>query len=177
MNYSALTTFMSDDSLKKHLAHMKTKKLEHSIIEKSIPEIKGRSVREIFEMNLKRSVKTEIIERLQYIKSHETFFASFVSAAAPCPRIKKFYSSEDSFCYEILELARRHDTGFVYVFSDKHARPTVKHSEGTPLVYINEIPRLAIDLYEHSFIFDYGFERERYLRAAIAHIDLSRLFE
>ena len=116
-------------------------------------------------------------EKLQNIKSHESYFSSFTELAKPCPELKRHYSSEDAFCYEVLELAREYNGGFIYIFSNGRIRPTVKHSENAPFVYVKEMPTLAIDLFEHSYFLDYGFEREKYLRAAIGHLNLTLLFQ
>lgn len=177
MQISALNTFLSEDNIKRHVGYMKRLRHEYSILEKSIAEIKGKTPSEISGMNLKRSIKNEIIAKIQQIKSHETYFSSFLETPRPCPELKKFFSSENAFCFEVLELAKAHTDGFIYVFSPAQSRPTVKHSTNAPFVYVREEPTLALDLAEHSYFLDYGFEREKYLRAAIGHLNLPLLFE
>ena len=38
-----------------------------------------------------------------------------------------------------------------------------------------EKPLVAIDLAEHAYFGDYGFCREEYIKAAILHLDLSKI--
>ena len=40
---------------------------------------------------------------------------------------------------------------------------------------IMEKPLVAIDLAEHAYFGDYGFCREEYIKAAILHLDLSKI--
>ncbi len=175
MDYSSMLTFLTEDNIKNHLSYMRNLKLKHSIVEKSLPEIKGKSPREISRTDMKKSLKSEILPNVINIKSHETYFRSFSSSPSPCREIKKYYSSEDSFCYEALNLAKETDYGFIYVIINERGRPEIKHSGTLPYVYIRENPILALDLYEHAYFSDYGFSRDEYLRSAIAHFDLSKV--
>lgn len=175
MDYSAMLTFLTEDNIKRHFSYMRTLKLKYSILEKSLPEIKGKTPLEISRMSLKKSVKSEILPNLVSIKSHETYFRSFTANPAPCREIKKFYSSEDAFCYEAFTIAREFDYGFVYVIIDERGRLEIKHTSTLPYVHLREEPILALDLYEHAYFLDYGFSRDEYLRSAISHFNLSKL--
>jgi superoxide dismutase len=63
--------------------------------------------------------------------------------------------------------------GFVFVFVDERGRPIINHSDNIKRVRL--APRLAIDISEHAYFLDYRFEKERYLRSAIANLNLSLL--
>ena len=50
-----------------------------------------------------------------------------------------------------------------------------KCSEKNGEHFIKGEPRLAIDLCEHAYFIEYGFDKERYLEDLLRHLDLSRL--
>lgn len=170
-----MLSFLSEGSIKAHIEYLRGERLRHSIDEKSFPEIKGKSIAEISRMNLKRTVKSEIIKRLTNIKLHECYFSSFCEAQAPYKPIKKFYSSEDAFLYEILTLARESEHGFIYVTSGERKRPEIKLSIENPAALLRDVPILALDISEHAYFADYSFDKEKYLRGALSHLDISKL--
>ena len=47
MNLNAMNLFLSEENIKRHLEHLRTQKLKYSILEKSVPELKGKSIKEI----------------------------------------------------------------------------------------------------------------------------------
>jgi superoxide dismutase len=62
---------------------------------------------------------------------------------------------------------------FVFVFVDEKGRPIIIHSDN--IKRVKNVPRLAVDISEHAYFLDYRFEREKYLRSAIANLNLSLL--
>ncbi len=173
----ALRTFLTEENIRLHKDYLRQQKLRYSILEKSIPEIKGKSITEIHKMNLKKSLRAEILPLMQDIAAHETYFHSFSKESSPCKALKKYYSSEAGFCYELFQLARAEIGGFLFVFLDNRARPVAKLSSDTPFAYVTEQPVLALDLCEHAYFADYGFDRDEYLRRAIASLNLAKLCE
>lgn len=176
MNPSVLEAFLTKDNIDEHLSHFRTQRLKYSILEKSIPEIKGKTVREIYRMRLKQEIKSEVLPCINSIVCHKIYFSSFCKNPAPCARIREFYISDDSFLYEILELGRRYDCGFILVGYGTHDKPymTVYQDFSD---YIPEGVVLALDLCEHAYFLDYRFEKERYLKAALARLDRGKLAE
>ena len=175
MNYNPMLTFLSEGSIKSHIEYLRGERLRHSIEEKSFPEIKGKSPKEISSMNIKKSIKSEILPRLVNIKLHENYFSSFSSTPTTCKPIKKFYSSEDAFLYEILNIAKGAEYGFLYITADERRTPRIRLSVESDRVFVREFPILSLDLCEHAYFPDYSFDRDKYLRAALAHLDLSKL--
>ena len=39
------------------------------------------------------------------------------------------------------------------------------------------LPCLCVDVCEHAYLQDYGFEKEAYVRAAVAHLDVAKLLK
>lgn len=175
MKYEPMLSFLGEDTLRAHAEYLRGERLRHSIDEKSIAQIKGRTPREISSMNIKRSIREEVVKRLVNIKLHDCYFASYTLTPAPCPLIKKHYSSENGFLYEAEELALSADWGFLYVALDERKVPRSYLSGSNPRTFIKDTPILALDLCEHAYFSDYSFDRKRYVRAALAHLDLSKL--
>lgn len=175
MNYKPMLSFLSEDSIKAHNAYLKNLSSRHSVEEKSLPFIKGKSAFEISKMNIDKRVKSEILPLLFDIELHCAYFDSFTENPLPCREIKRYFSSEDDFCYQILTLARRTEYGFVYVVKNSRGEPEIKSTkESQRLLY--QAPLLALDVCEHAYFSDYGFEREEYLKRALSHLDLTKLF-
>ena len=172
----AMLRFLSRDSILAHIDYMKELSLKYSIIEKSYPALAGKDIFKAKGSVIPRSVRGEAEELMRAILSHKIYFNSFAENLAPCPEIRKFYPSEDSFCYEVLSLARAFNGGFIYVFSGGGNSPRILHSSNIPRVFEREAPTLALDLSEHAYFADYGFERDKYLRAAVARLDIKKLF-
>ena len=168
--------FLSRDSILAHIDYMKNLRHKYSIIEKSYPTLSGRDIFKLKGRELPRSVRDEAAELMREYLSHKLYFSSFSENLTPCEKIKKYYTSEDAFCYEVLSLARAFNGGFIYVFSDGGSSPRILHSSKTPRVFEREAPTLALDLSEHAYFADYGFERDNYLKSAVARLDIGKLF-
>lgn len=175
MEFGAMRTFLSEENIKRHLSHLRTLRLRLSILEKSVTGIKGKSQREILSMSLSKAVKREIIPLLANINLHEAYFSSFSAEPRPSELVKKYHGSESSLCYKMKEAAKTLDHGFLYVFKDQRGRcdfGILKDLEALPLQIT---PILSVDLYEHAYFSDYGYDYESYLKGALSHLDFSKL--
>lgn len=105
------------------------------------------------------------------IRAHTLYFLSFRKEHIPCPRIKDGYGSENRFCFILSEYVKDMRSGFLYIYPMAH-RPFVGY--GTEEKHLNRA-LLAIDLWEHAYFLDYGFDFSSYLTAALSHLDFSRL--
>ena len=170
-----MLTFLSEGNLKAHLDYMKTMRSKHSILEKSLPDIKGKSAEEIFKMPLKRSLKNEILPNLISYELHKTYFSSFTDRCVPCELLRKHYGSESAFCYKLFEEARRLTHGYLYVYKDTRGRVSFRTASDADEIMIREKPLLLLDLFEHAYFTDYGYDYEKYIKNALAHLDFSRL--
>ena len=175
MDLSVMELFLSKDNILKHREYMDNLRCKHSVMEKSIPEIMGKKPCEIYRMRLKRSVKQEILPLLINYYSHMTFFDSFSKNDVRHPEIKRYFSSEDDFCYRALEYAKGIEYGFLYVYKDRRGNIKFVSSEEPNDIYAVTEPVLALDVCEHVYFADYGYRREEYLKAAIARLDIAKL--
>lgn len=170
-----ILTFLSQDNLTLHTSYIKRLKHKLSILEKSYEGIKGKSIRELMRAKLPSDIKTEALELLSDIESHKLFFDSFTDKHNKCNVIRGLYPSEESFLYEVYEKAMRSHGDFLYILLDTREHPLTVCDVGLLELYPRYTPKLCIDLSEHSYFLDYGFEREGYIRAAVSHLDLIKL--
>ncbi|MBQ8321063.1 MAG: hypothetical protein IJX92_01695 [Clostridia bacterium] len=175
MDSSAMELFLSKDNISKHREYTETLRCKHSVMEKSIPEIAGKTPLEIYRMSLKRSVKCEILPLLINYHSHLTFFDSFAKNDVRHPAIKRYFSSEDDFCYRALEYAKGIEYGFLYVYKDRRGNIKFASSGENNGMYLTTMPLLALDVCEHAYFADYGYRKEEYLKAAVARLDIAKL--
>ena len=168
-----MRSFLTEENILIHREYMKTLRLKHSIMEKSFPEIKDKSVFEIEKMRLPISCKEEILENLKDYISHELYFRSFSQSISVPDVIKMRYSSPEAFLYEIYLLASEKKQGFIYVLITNKGVPEILHSDD--IKRMRWMPRLALDISEHSYFLDYRFEKDRYIRSAISNMNLSLL--
>lgn len=175
MRLEGMRAFLSEDAISGHLAYYRRERCKYSILEKSIPEIRGKSLRELYKMPHSGDLGDEILSRANFLKSHELYFSSFCERRRVCCEIKKYYSSEAAFLYEISERALRMQGGFLYILRDKRGRPFAVSSED--LRFGRDFaPALALDMEEHAYFLDYRFNKERFISAALAAFDLNEIF-
>ena len=105
------------------------------------------------------------------IRSHEVYFSSFRRERGRCARICAAYGSENAFTFAVKEYADTKGACFLYVFPLRRY-PYVGFSVNERDAYR---AALCIDLFEHAYFHDYGFDRSAYLLAAISHLDLAAL--
>lgn len=107
------------------------------------------------------------------ILSHELYFSSFARQRRPCERARRGFGSESALCYELKCFALTKGSGFLYIVPLSRY-PYIGYSSRGADAYR---ARLCIDLFEHAYFLDYGFDFERYLCCALSHLDLCRLDE
>ena len=64
---------------------------------------------------------------------------------------------------------------FLFVYVDKNGIPKWSFSKEGNGEFVLFQPILSIDLYEHTYFLDYGFDKKRFIRTAISYLDISSL--
>ncbi len=168
--------FLSSDNVLKHKEFLKDLKLKYSVLEKSYPSIKGLSLEEINRARLQNEERREILALRSKIILHEIYFDSFCEEFHPSEAVKKSFGSEANFLYEIeREILKNEEYGFLLVFFDRKNRLNFKVANDFTDVLLNGTPILALDLFEHAYFSDYGFDRKRYVKAALSQFNLNKI--
>jgi Fe-Mn family superoxide dismutase len=167
--------FLSEESIEIHKEYLRSLTLKYSILEKSVNGIKDKSLKEITRQKLKREDKVCVLELLSEMSLHNIFFTSFREKSNNSSKIvSKSFGSEASLLHKLFKMGMDMRYGFLclYTINDKIQ---VYASENLTDLVIPVIPLLAIDVCEHAYFLDYRFDKERYLCAALSHLDLSKL--
>ena len=175
MDIGALNLFLSEENIKRHSDYLNTLSLKYSILEKSEPALIGKTMLEISRMRLAQDVKEDALRLLWNINSHKIYFKSFNANPQKSELLLKKYTSRESFLYSLFELAKGRENGFLFVYKDGGGAINVDISDQMGAAFLKWEPLLSIDLYEHAYFSDYLFNKERYLRAALAYLDTGRL--
>ena len=167
-----IEAFVSEEALRLHKEHLEVLRLKYSVMEKSFPEIKNKSVDQI--MRMRQKYKEEILDVRSKIICHELYFASFGEAYQSSASLRKDYRSEPSFLYELFCAAKDGDDDYIAVFSDKNKIKIKSLSKSTEIL---EIPNvlICIDLCEHAYFLDYGFDKKRYISNLLPYLNIAAL--
>ncbi len=171
---NCMELFLSAASIREHKEHLCELKHKASILKKSGIDFEKEAKGERCVVLLNSKERSKIEKLLHDIKMHEIYFSSFGQSFIPCPKVKERFGSENNFAYLVSRYAEEMTDGFVCVWSDRAGR--IRFSDSRELPKGAEI-HLAIDLYEHAYFKDYGFKKSAYVRAALAHLDFSRINE
>ncbi len=168
--------FLSQENVLKHKDYLKDAKLRFSVLEKSYPLIKGLDLRGIESLRILREVKNEA-ERLKgEIILHELYFDSFSDKFYKCEAARNSFGSEANFLYEIETCVMKSaECGFVVVFFDGKNRLNFRFGADLTDVLMKYTPLLSIDVWEHAYFSDFGFDRKRYLKNALSHLNFDKI--
>ena len=167
-----LDAFLSSAAIKEHKEYLERQRLKASIWNKSGYKTDESPMDGTKYKRMNFSEREELSRLLHDIKMHEVYFESFRQSYMPCPPICRFFGSENNFAYELSRFALGLRSGFACVILDRYGRISICDDRRLPSG--TEV-RLALDVCEHAYFRDYGFKKDKYVRAAIAHLDLSRL--
>ena len=172
MNTEPIRLFLTADNIRYHIDYYKLLKAKFSIYQKSIPELNDTNFKEIKNMGLNRQLAAEIRELFAEMKSHEIYFSSFTTQQTVNASILKHYSSKEAFLYDVLCCSVNSKSNFVYVGMFKN-KPVITDNaiESFDLYDV----KLAVDISEHAYFLDYRFDRERYIKNALTHLNLIKL--
>ena len=170
-----MNRFLSDESIALHSDYVRIKRLKYSIIESSVPRLKGAKIKDIYRMRIAPYDKRDALDLLSEIALHELFFASFSKAPYPASQtVRSAYGSEANFLNTIYKMATSLPYGFILVYS-LQGRVEIRECTDFKSAYYRSEPVLALDVCEHVYFSDYGFDKERYLSESLPYLDLTRL--
>ena len=170
-----MNNFLSDENIALHSEYQRNIRLKYSIFESSYPMLVGASMKDILHFRLSSRDKGEVTKLLAEMELHDVYFSSFGNERFPrSVNVADQYGSESAFLNELFRLAMSLRYGFVTV--DMNGRnislSTVCDCENIQRFHR---PLLAIDVCEHAYFMDYGFDKERYLLNALPYLDITKL--
>ena len=174
MEKNAMSAFLSERNITLHNDYIKNCRLRLSILEKSGYLIGNKTYTEL--CNMRRcDAKDEILWLAGEIYRHELYFDSFGMGGEVCDCLKARYGSSAGFLYEVEKAAMRENDGFILIYFDGKSA-VIGHSSRELHRRYGE-PMLAIDLAEHAYFLDYGFDKESYVRAAVSRLKILKMLK
>ncbi len=164
--------FLSKRSIDMHKEYLKDIKLRISVFEKSYPDASGAKISDIKRLRLLRSERDELFRLRCEELLHEVYFSSFCECGGHSELIRKQYGSEASFLYKLMRECME-KSGFLVIY--KRAGDASYYIGEKYDILENIMPLLAVDLCEHSYLLDYGFNKQGYLKYALNSLDLSKI--
>lgn len=169
--------FISDACKALHEDYLRTMKLRLSIFEKSYSKVAGKSLSEIERMRIPSGEREELIRLKAEILAHELYFSSFGASNERCERVCEHYGSEAAFLYRLFTECACVDGGFLLLYADSRGKPSFYAGRDYIGLLYRDTPMLAVDLCEHAYFCDYGFNRDSYVKAALSELKLSKIFK
>ena len=174
-----MTEFLSEAALLRLKERVRDLRLRLSILQKSVCGINTENIDDIIRQKLPNDVKREAVELLSRIKAAELFLSSFGAVAYPASSaVTRQYGSTGALLNLLFRLGMGNEYGYLFVTSHR-GRISARHSL-YPYVELwggrfKPEVLLAVDINEHAFYLDYGFDKRAYLYAALPYLDLARL--
>ena len=168
-----MNEFLSEENISLHREYARKKQLEMSILESSIPGLSGASLADIRRMRLTPRDRSDALLLKAETLMHSVFFSSFSNVRYPHSEYAvRAFGSEAAFLNEVYKLALAQPYGFVAVFDT--GRDIIKSVLDARDIQKAQ-PILAIDVCEHAYFADYGFDKQRYLISALPYLDITKL--
>ena len=167
--------FLSEESIALHKEYVRDLKLRYSILEKSIDGIKGKNCNEILSLRLERDCARDIMMLLPEIELHNMFFSSFsINANNTSSVVRKQYGNESEFLSEMYKAGMSLNHGFLAVLQNRSKLEILPVFDYFDVVGKGRLV-IALDICEHVYFSDYGFNKKAYLINAIRYLNLSRI--
>ena len=166
--------FISEENYLKHREAHSADILRLGIIERSAPKIIEAEPKAIARMKAGGPDMLKAAELKASVILHKVFFSSFSARTyVPSEQIRREFGSERALCEDLYLAGMRIPRGFVAVLRTRRGL-SVSASESALDIFRLGEPILAVDVSEHAYYGDFGFNKEAYLRSALSHLDLAR---
>ena len=170
-----MTEFLSEDSIRRHGEYVQSLRLRYSILSKSVKGLESGNIREIMRQRMDVDAKRDALVLLGEIRAHELYFDSFGSVRYPSSvAVTEQYGSCAAFLNSLFKLCMNTHIGFVCADCAGGKIDIFTESEDFVL-FARHKPVLAVDMCEHAYFADYGFDKERYLYSALTYLALNKL--
>ena len=166
--------FLSERNVEMHREYLNNLILKYKIFEKSYPELIGCDINGIYKTKIRISEREAAANLFSEIQAHKIYFSSFEKRNSASLRIKNQYGSVAAFLYAVREMAKESRHGFLLIYEDREKIGIYCGEEYEKILRCKKV-LLALDLCEHAYFYDYGFNKEDYLVNAISYFDLGKI--
>ena len=166
--------FLSERNYRMHQEYLGDLRCKFSIFEKTYCSLINKDLQGIAASDIPKNEKAAALDLRSEIVVHEVYFSSFDESGEVCENVKKKYGSEASFLYKLYEACLDQD-GFLVVYLNRYRQPDYYVGREYKNLVLKNKPLLALDLFEHSYFLDYGFDKKRYIQSALSSLSLSKL--
>ncbi len=168
--------FLSDEGERRHKEYVGGLKKRLDFLYKSSEKLRETDTGRLLRLGgKKRSLLCEVLALRAEILLHEIYFSSFSKRAYPPSRAaKESFGSGLGLLNELKRMAIPKDIGFVGVCRKGKGLRIFAIRSPEEIFSLGE-PLLAIDIAEHAYFLDFGFNREEYLARALAYLNLALL--
>lgn len=165
--------FLSEEARSKHRTYAEGLFLREEVLRK------GRVRDERTLIELYRQRKRQDTETLYAVAaeafSHRLYFSSFSEYPTVSDAFCRRFGGLTSFFQRVKEESMAAGR---YLYLGTDARGALVSSDRLDVyMRMHRLPCLCVDVCEHAYFLDYGFEREAYVRAAVSHLDVARLLK
>ena len=168
--------FVSEENYAKHKAEVEKRRLRLHVLEKSCPEAPRLDAAGIMRRQRRIPDAVSMASLRADVDLHRLYFDSFSERVMiPSTAARSFFGSEAALLSSMLREGMKLAYGFVCLVRDKRGVLSVRAASDILEMYNGAVPMLAVDLCEHAYYADYGFDKERYLKAALPHLRLNVL--
>ena len=170
-----MNEFLSEENIASHREYLRTQRLKYSILEDSIPPLRKLGVKEVYRSKLSTVDKRDALLLLSDILLHDVYFSSFCDTRFPhSDAAIKSFGAESSLLNDLFRLGMSMRCGFACVCQTNGSISVHDIEDCHDILRYGE-PILAVDVFEHAYFMDYGFDKERYLLSALPYLDLTKL--
>ena len=167
-----MCSFLDERYYEAHKEYLRGLKLRYSVFEHEFPVIKNVNYQELRRVKLARQDRINVQSLALEILLHEAYFSSFTSNEnTHSESVRELLCSEDNLKSQLYGMAMSSGVKFVGV---------VERSDKAQLFVVNDYSRfldgqviIAVDMCEHAYFGDYGFNKEKYIRYALKYINRS----
>lgn len=164
--------FLSERNIELHKRYLNDCLSKISILKKSTDNLSD-NIKDLRSSKVNKDIKREAYELYFNRDMHELYFKSFVKDPQPSSVVRRCYGTENNFVYELYRFAKGSRGEFIAVYLDR--RGNVRFDDARRVLSSGYDPQLAVDLCEHAYFLDYGYDREKYLTNALSGLNLAML--
>ena len=166
--------FLSERNIEIHREYLNNLICRYRTFEKSYPDLSGKDIGGIYRLKIQRVERESAIKLYSEILVHKIYFDSFSKPNVGSARLRDQFGSVASFLYEVRMRCAETEYGFLLVYENNGKICMYCGCDYEKVLRYNNVI-LALDLCEHAYFYDYGFNRDDYVINATSQFDLSKI--